>query len=187
MRMVLSWCARLQLAALSGVLTWLAGHLPWPLDGRCLLQGAVFGALVLVPWLGPVKGWAWRAAVLLAGGMVIQLMAVNLALLLLAHGAAFTLPDAGSSSGVRLPLAIPAAGIAGALLVAAVARVVTPVRRGWRLAALAAAAGLLGGALLASPQALPGGRMSGIVAWQVLVCAALQLAGVRPARPAVKV
>lgn len=155
----MSGYARALLAALSGVLAWLAGSAPWPLPGRGLLQGAVFGVLVLVPFLAPGKGRAARAAALVAGAMAIQLVALNLARHLLAAG-----PPS---------FAITLAGIAGALAVALLAQAVVPLRASWRLWPLAAAAGLLGGLLLGFPQAVPGGRLPGLVAWQTLVWAAL--------------
>lgn len=171
----MSWYVRALLAALSGWLAWLAAAAPWPLTGRGLLQGALFGALVLVPflpgpWCGPSKSGALRAAALLAGGMAIQLTALNLAQHLLALG--------------PLWLAITAAAIAGALLVAVLAQAVIPLRASWRLWPLTTAAGLLGGLVLSFPQALAGGRLPGLVAWQVLVWAALygSRGGMRPKR-----
>lgn len=166
----MSLSVRLLLAALSAVVAWLALLLPLPLAGRSLLQGAVFGALVLLPCLGSLRGQIGRAVVLLAGGMLIQLLAVNLALQLFKAAPAIPL------GGVRLPFAIPAAALAGALLVAALAQGVIPVRAAGRLWALAAAAGLGGGVLLAFPHAWPGGWLPGLVIWQAGVCAALHAA-----------
>jgi len=154
-----SWYTRVLLAALSGWLAWLAGSAPFPLTGRAVLQGAVFGALVLVPFLGPGRGRAVRAAALLAGSVAIQLTALNLALHLATLG--------------PLPFAITAAAIAGALLVAALAQAAIPLRATWPLWPLAAAAGLLGGLVLSFPPAMAAGRLPGLVAWQALVWAVL--------------
>jgi len=173
---------RLLLAALSAVLAWLAVMVPLPLSGRSLLQGAVFGALVLVPFLRSAQGRIGRAVLLVAGGMAIQLIAVHLAIRLFSLRPAITLDGLGVSSGVRLPFAVPAAAVTGALLVAALAQGVIPLRATGRLWALAAAAGLAGGLLLGFPQALPGGWLPGLVVWQALVCAALHFGGGQQAR-----
>lgn len=155
----MSWHARLASAALSAVLAWWAGSAAWPLSARALAQGAIFGALVLVPFLPAGPGRGVRAAALVAGGMIIQLLALSLARHLLAL--------------MPLSWAITAAGVCGALLVALLAQAVIPLRAPWPLWPVAAAAGLVGGLLLGFPGVLPGGRLPGLIAWQTLLWAAL--------------
>jgi hypothetical protein len=166
-----SWHLRLLLAALSGQLAALATGLPWPLEDRSLLQGAVFAALVLVPFLASGRWRAGRALLLVSGGMVIQLIAVRVALRLYLHPPLSAHP--------RLWVATALAGTAGALLVAALARLVIPVLGGLQLWAPVALAGLLGGLALGLPSALGVGPAwtFGLVTWQVLVCAALHVGG----------
>jgi hypothetical protein len=168
---------RLLLAALSGLLCGLVPALALPRDLSSLLQGAIFGALVLVPFLGSVRWRTARAVVLVAGGMAIQLMAVRLALHLYIHG-----PFA---SPVRLWSAVTPAALAGALLVAALGSAVIPLYADSRFWALATLAGLAGGLLLGLPSGLGAGPAwsFGMVAWQMLVCAAL-CCGRKPLRSA---
>jgi hypothetical protein len=171
----LSWPIRLVLAGLSGVLSGLAlMYLPLPQDERSLLQGAVFGALVLVPFL-PLQRWCGvRSIALIAGGGAIQLTAARLAryLLLSLHAHRLT--------------AISCAGVAGSLLVGVLARTLIPLHAGWRLWTSVTAAGLVAGVLLGSLPAHAGPAwIFGLVAWQVLVCAALCLAAGTP-RPAAR-
>jgi hypothetical protein len=165
------WPIRLLLAALSGLLAGLVLALPWTLELRSLLQGAVFGALVLVPFLRPVRWRLARAVVLVAGGMAIQLIAVRLTVHLYTH------PLAGAHP--HLWVAITLAAIAGALLVAALAQAAIPLPGGSQLWAPVGLAGLLGGLALGLPPALgmSAGWTFGLVIWQVLVCAALYVGG----------
>lgn len=163
-----SWLTRLLLAAMSGSLGALSALLPLEHGIRNLLEGALFGAFVLVPLLPPegrCVPWLSRAAALVAGGMLIQRAAVQLAISLLR----------ATSGHLPLWIAITAAGAAGALLVAALARVAVPLRASGRLWTLAAAAGIVGGLMLshASVLQLSPVRLIGFVTWQVLVCAAL--------------
>jgi hypothetical protein len=148
-------------------------NLPLPLDLRALLQGAVFGGLVLVPFLAPDRWRIGRVLMLLAGGMLIHYLSVRLTGHL--YGA----------SALHAPLWVvfTTAGIAGALLVAALGRAVLPLRAGWTLWTHTALAGLAGGLLLGLPSLLHQGQVwsGGFVAWQVLVCAALCLESARPA------
>jgi hypothetical protein len=165
---------RLLLAALSGVLAGLAmERLSWPQAYRSLLQGGLFGALVLVPFLGAVPGRFGRALALVVGGMAIQVASVRIATSL------YGLPAVHA----RPWLAFAAAGLAGALLVAALVTAVAPGRAGWRLWALVPSAGLAGGLLLAWPLLTHQGIvwLHGFTAWQVLVCLALWL-GSQPSR-----
>jgi hypothetical protein len=128
---------------------------------------------VLVPFLAPDRWSIGRVLALIAGGMLIHSMSVRLA------GHLYR----ASTLHAPLWVAFTTAGIAGALLVAVLGRAVIPLRAGWTLWAHAAGAGLVGGLLLGLPSLLHQGQVwsGGFVAWQVLVCAALCLAGARPA------
>jgi len=160
----LSWPIRLALAGLSGVLSGLALYLPLPQDLRSLLQGAVFGSLVLVPFLPRQRWGGARSMALIAGGGAIQLAAVRIARYLVLSGHA------------HLLTAITGTGVAGALLVGLLARALFLAHAGWRLWAAVSAAGLLAGVLLGSLPAHAGPAwLLGLVVWQVLVCAALCL------------
>jgi hypothetical protein len=167
---------RLLLAALSGLLSSLSSiYLPLPSDYGHLLEGGVFGALVLVPFVGAVRWRIGRAIVLVAGGMAINFLAINLAIYL--HDAL--------AAHEHLWTAITPSGLFGALLVAALTQVVAPLRAGWKLWAYVSVAGIAGGLLFSLPpvsnlgDAVP---IAGYVGWQVLVCAALYFGSERLAR-----
>jgi hypothetical protein len=160
----MSWLTRLLLAALSGLSAWPVASLPGPQDVRNLLSGAIFGVLVLVPFLDAPWAQIGRAIALVAGSMVIHSIAVKVAVSLVWQH-------------VPARIAMAMAGLIGALLVAALAQAAIPLRAGWKLWAYASLAGIAGGVVL--DLLLDTDRdavaAAGFAAWQMLVCLALHL------------
>lgn len=165
---------RLLLAAASGLTNWPLSYLPVQGDARIFLSGAIFGALVLVPCIEARAGWIRRAIVLVAGGMAIHFLTLRAGEHLYA------------SWSMQLPWVIVACGPLGALLVAALTRIVAPLAGHWKLWASSALAGLLGGLAMARALQLSWPSAHGLwtasyAIWQVLVCAALCSASTRSA------
>jgi hypothetical protein len=166
---------RLLLAALSGLLAW--AIMDWELTGALLLDGGIFGALVLVPFIAVPRHRIMRALALVAGGAVIHQIVVGLA-------------ANGYDNHLRDQPAIILSGLLGALLAAALTVLVAPLRpgwkTGWKLWVCVAASGIVG----SLPLSLLWGRVDGsslsfaatYVLWQVLVCASLRL-GSQPPSP----
>lgn len=173
---MMSLQARLGLAALSGSLVWPLQQLPLPWEGATVLSGALFGALVLMPFLAAAHTQIGRALALVAGGAAIHLVCLKLAASL--YGGALG-PD----------LAIMASGLIGALLAAALTCLVVPLAAGWLLWVCVGAAGLAGGFLVARwglGTRLALLWMAAYAAWQMLVCAALYFGTLEAGRAASK-
>jgi hypothetical protein len=135
--------------------------------------GAVFAALVLVPYLPGLKGtFKLRALALLYCGFLSYAGAIKIF---------FWLADSeifGRFSFERNVLvSMAAAGAGGALIVGIGARLLVPLVLRWSGWLMLMAAGLLGGIVLSSNFHLREGDSVGLlpghIAWQVLVCLAL--------------
>lgn len=159
---------RLLLAAASGLANWPVSHLPLPMAAQTLLSGGIFGALVLVPCIEARRRWVLRAIALVVGGMLI-------------HQATLELAEHLYAPLLTVRSVIVICGAVGALLAAALTRVVAPLKAHWPLWPLSLVAGLAGGLVIAS---VFDTRRYGLwtacyAAWQVLVCAALYLGSTR--------
>lgn len=164
---------RVLLAAVSGASVWLVHE---ALDGlpeaweafdsqyaTYVPVGAIFGALVLVPFLPVWRQRIGAVAALVLGSIVIYGLVAELAL------------NQYGPLSLEYELAIVVSGLLGALLVGALAKVAVPLRAaGWFWGAIAGA-GLIGGLVFSWAWSTGGdARMTvGYVAWQVLVCLAL--------------
>jgi hypothetical protein len=166
---------RLLLAALSGLLCWAMMYLELP--GGLLLEGGIFGTLVLVPFIAAPRHRIGRALALIAGGAVIHQIVVKLA-------------ANGYDDHLRDQAAIIVSGLLGALLVTALTVLAAPMRPGWKtglkLWVCVAASGIVGSLPLALLWAQDDWSSLSFaftyVLWQVLVCASLRL-GSQPLSP----
>ena len=169
----MSWPKRVLLAAVSGVSTWPVHYvLDWLSGAWEVLDspyatyvpiGAVFGALVLVPFLPAWRQRIGSVAALVLGSIVIYGLAVQLAF------------EQYGPLDLEYETSIVVSGLLGALLVGVLAKVAVPLRTSvWSWAAVAGA-GLIGGIVFSWAWS-EGGDASivvGYVVWQVLVCLAL--------------
>jgi hypothetical protein len=156
--------------------SWFGGRCPYPFYGT----GAVYTALVLVPYLPDLRGLRWlRALALLLCGAFSYWSAVSLF-----DSSIIPMPDfvKGLSDGLYLSYPMGISGILGAAIVGIGARVFIPLALRWSGWLMLLGAGLLGGVALgfaASAGVGVDGNNSygywfpGHAAWQVLVCLAL--------------
>jgi len=177
MRPTLTLPLRLLLAAIAGLLVWpavlagnwLGGRLPrLLLDYGPLCGGAVFGLLVLVPFIAPAaRHRVLRGAALVLAGAVIYALAVRSAV------DGYGLPIAGRA-------AVSISGVLGALLSAAAASAIAPLSPRPRLWPYCAVSGLLGGLVVAAALDAESDLVvaAAHAVWEVLVCLAL-VVGVR--------
>ena len=176
----LSLGPRLALAVLSGLLTYPAilidsalGPLSYPpiFPWWIILHGAIFGVLVLVPFIASDRHRTLRAVALVVASVV-------------SYDAAIKIPD-------LIDLNLPGdlgdfivAGVSGALLVATAVRFIAPLRAGLPYWSFTFLAGAIGGFVFAmtfdvcdwdncSSPGLILVYASGWAAWQSLVCGAL--------------
>lgn len=164
---------RAVLAAVSGASVWLVHEaLDWlseaweALDSQYATYvpvGAVFGVLVLVPFLPVWRQRIGAVAALVLGSIAIYGLVVELAL------------GRYGPLNLEYELAIVVSGLLGALLVGALARVAVPLRTAAWFWGAVAGAGLIGGLVFSWAWSTGGdARITvGYVAWQVLVCLAL--------------
>lgn len=135
--------------------------------------GAVFAALVLVPYLPGLKGtFKLRALALLYCGFLSYAGAMDIF---------FWFSDPAYLGGFwRVPsvlISMAAAGVGGALIVGIGARLLVPLVLRWSGWLMLMAAGALGGIVLGSNfhawMSGAVGLLPGHIAWQLLVCLAL--------------
>jgi hypothetical protein len=175
---IVSLAKRTALAALSGMSMWplayvseWAGQLgpsfEWLFSYG--LAGAIFGALVLVPFVGAKRSRAGRASALILGSILIYALTVELA------------TDRYGSLNLDNDTSILVSGALGAILVGILTTLAAPLRASRKLWAYVVVAGLVGGFLfnlaVYSPHAVV--VALGYAAWQVPVCWALYMGSIR--------
>jgi hypothetical protein len=164
------WYAMVEFSnQVSGVLTtWSLFH----------ATGAVFGALVLVPYLADLQGAKKLRALLL---LLCGVLSYGLAMYRFQAGWILTSPF--PSDRAYLAMGLGEAGILGAMIVGIGARVAVPLSLRWYGWLMLAVAGCVGGLVLSTGYVAGIGHslgefnyvywLPGHITWQVLVCVAL--------------